>query len=111
MAENSDVVRPAIIPDLRDEPWTVSADFAGDHWQVHPGRGLLCEEEWGMNVKKPWRMLTPWMMVRYLVGVSFRLSYPRSERGLRRSVAACQMWCDRMNAYEARERAIGKAVL
>ncbi len=68
--------------------WEVTTYPVGKTVHVSPGKGLLGVENWAW-----WR---------------WRRMYPRTERQLRRAVAACQRWCDRENDREARGRALAE---
>lgn len=69
--------------------WEVTTYPVGNTVHVSPGKGLLGMENWTYR----WRRM-----------------YPRTERQLERAVAACQRFCDKQNAKEARGRALAERV-
>lgn len=91
---------------LEPKPWTPRAYKMEDGWHVEAvGSGFWQQSDaWSFN---PAGRVTPWRALcylpRYLSGRQLRREYPKNMKGLAKSLAECQRWCDWRNARDAAE--------
>ena len=76
---------PEYVPSWDSEEWTVQVSTVSTHFHVYPLKGLMSLRNWSTLEN---------------LALFVRREYPRTEKQLRKSVAACQRLCDRMNEKE-----------
>jgi hypothetical protein len=84
-----------------DDRWTVHVSRHGGLIHVTPSRGLMSTGNWALSTN-PKRSTSLWSV---LTGAYLRREYPKTDKQLAKSIALCQEWCDRTNAYEAQQEA------
>lgn len=77
--------------DVDDDRWEVHVGVAGTTYTVDPVCGFSGMENWEFYTGKNgryqfWRVFT-----------GYRLCYPKTERQLKKAIAACQRFCDSEN--------------
>lgn len=90
------------IPEVGSRVWTTTVSTVGTGFHVRPSRGLTSVGNWALNphhrrgfgnfCAQFWRMWS---------GAYIRREYPKSEKGLRKAVAECDIWCERESAAES----------